>query len=774
MPPKKPQAVGPLSAALMMSLALAWPAGARAQEAPESQELQEGGEIVLREVLVTATRTERDLMAVPMSVSVVSEQDLKREPAVNVADALADIPGVAVTDGGMPGGKRVMIRGENPMRSLILIDGVKVSEQKSMSGSAILIDTSQIERIEVIKGPASVLYGSEAIGGVVNIITKKGGDKPVGFSQQLVADSSTASVDIQSAVFGTAGGFNYRFSASGVNAGDRRGADGVIANSSYRNRNYSGRVGYDWDGASVYLRADRYESEIHIPTNVSSGLAPFTGVDGLSGPVAGYAASVIGMNFSSSTDVALYLPRWDRESVSGGFELRDLSENLARLKGEAYFQNMKKDFYNNVHVANYLQFMIGPLLEDLYITVDKNIRTYNDQDSYGGHLQSDWRLGGHYVIAGADYNKDDITADDYRLGGYVSIFMTPGAPPGNPSVIDITVPDVPAAYRYKLDQSAVGLFVQDEWSFADDWTATLGLRETWVDSRFKFNNNPDLNDLRSIGDSRLVGNVGLVYRGLENLSLRAMWAQGYRFPSLNQLYLGTTHGQQGFVHPNPDLAPETSNNYEIGARYQGENWNLDLAAFHSDAKNFITYNRIAGGDWRFENLDQARTFGAELGLDYSFEDYGLTPYVNAAWLKRRISNHVTAVTVTGTGAGAVIDYRRVGYRTDDSGLAPFSGRLGLKWRKEFGGPELYSDLYVNWASKAKNYRYDSDYSLGFVTDEYAAWQTLNLTLGARWGEARKWNASLSLRNIGDQGYTRAENNIEDPGFHVILGVGFEY
>jgi hemoglobin/transferrin/lactoferrin receptor protein len=129
--------------------------------------------------------------------------------------------------------------------------------------------------------------------------------------------------------------------------------------------------------------------------------------------------------------------------------------------------------------------------------------------------------------------------------------------------------------------------------------------------------------------------------------------------------------------------------------------------------------------------------------------------------------------VNGTGVGSITN-GEASYQTSDSGVPPFTGRLGLKWEKELGGHQLYTDLYVNWASKAKNYRYDSDYALAFVTDEYDAWQTLNLTLGTQWGEEHQWNASLSLRNIGNQAYTRAENNIEDPGFHVVLGIGLEY
>lgn len=130
------------------------------------------------EVTVTAGRVEQQLLEVPMAVTVVTNQEIQESAARNVGELLEDIPGVMVNNAGSQGLKRVSIRGEDTFRTLTLIDGQKISEQKSMSGASILIDPSSIERIEVIKGPASVLYGSDALGGVVNIITKKGSKKP--------------------------------------------------------------------------------------------------------------------------------------------------------------------------------------------------------------------------------------------------------------------------------------------------------------------------------------------------------------------------------------------------------------------------------------------------------------------------------------------------------------------------------------------------------------------------------------------------------------------
>ncbi|MEF2788616.1 MAG: TonB-dependent receptor plug domain-containing protein, partial [Parasutterella excrementihominis] len=116
---------------------------------------------------------EQQLLEVPMAVTVVTNQEIQESAARNVGELLEDIPGVMVNNAGSQGLKRVSIRGEDTFRTLTLIDGQKISEQKSMSGASILIDPNSIERIEVIKGPASVLYGSDALGGVVNIITKK-------------------------------------------------------------------------------------------------------------------------------------------------------------------------------------------------------------------------------------------------------------------------------------------------------------------------------------------------------------------------------------------------------------------------------------------------------------------------------------------------------------------------------------------------------------------------------------------------------------------------
>jgi hemoglobin/transferrin/lactoferrin receptor protein len=468
---------------------------------------------------------------------------------------------------------------------------------------------------------------------------------------------------------------------------------------------------------------------------------------------------------NNETTITLDLPQWDRQTIAGGFELRDVTSFLQKVKLDLYYQNLKKDFYNNIYVHNWQ----GAAIVD----VSTDVHTLNDQNSFGGVLQTDWSLGDHHLIVGADFNRDDLDALDDRPGGYSLIKM------GN---MVMQTPIAASAYSYRAVQDNLGVFAQDEWTISDDLTATLGIRETWVTSELKDNgNNPNLPPGRKISDSKPVGNVGLVYSGFGSVSLRALWSQGYRFPPLNALYFGTVHGSSSATLPNPDLEPETSNSYELGVRFDDGGLSFDIGIFANQAKNYITTQPIEGGNNQYVNADQAQTIGLELGLAYNIPSTGLTPYTTATFLRRKITNTITASRRNGTSS-------QVTYSTYDVGQPSLWGRVGIKYEKDFENSFVFlSDVYMDWAVKSQEYYYDSSFihdfngtgvqstfDYGFVTDEYPAWTTLNLSLGLKWGTNHRWNATLGLRNIFDREYRIATNTIVESGFHIVAGIGFEF
>ena len=686
-----------LGSLFLTALLFSPPVVLAANEEDEAENSAQSEAVQLNVIMVTATRVLAELFELPMTVNVISAEDIKRNPVTNITDVLETIPGVAMESPGLAGAKRVSIRGEDVGRTLILINGVKTVDKRNAQ-SGVLIDASQIERIEVIKGPASVLYGPEAIGGVINIITKNGGEKPISFSQDFVLDSSTNSVDVQSAIFGNVNGFNYRFSGSGTNVGERKipggYADGKSDKSNYKNRYYSAQLGYDWDKGSFSVRADQYESVIQYA--LGSAMA--------------------------DSNTFMRMPENDRQAVVGTLELRDLNAYLPKLTLTGSYQNTKRSMISDWINSSSLPPMMNYIGE---------VKSDHDQYTFSG--VSEWSLGKHYVTAGWDYEFDDINVANRT--------------------------DWTNRYSYStahVEQDTLGIFIQDEWSFVEDFKLSLGARQTWVESRFIDKDGPSYaipsSDKKK--HSSLVGNVGLVYTGIDDLSLRMQWSQGNRYPTVSQLFTGSAGHGGGAVTsiPNPDLQPETSNSYEVGARYRGGSWDVDTAVFYTTAKDYIagfTQNGVAS----YYNAAKAETLGAEMSVGYTFESTNLTPYTNVTWLHRTFTHYN-------------------GRETDQTGTPDFQGRVGLKWHADVHESQrVFTDLYCNWATRAENLS-----ATAVDATKYPAWQTLNLTLGVEGGEDHKYNASLSLKNIGNQHYSTSKGsaNLPEPGFHVVLGVGFEY
>lgn len=133
-------------------------------------------EDLTREVVVSATRTEMEVKDSPSTIAVITRQQIEDRKADNVMDVLRDVPGVQFSRSGhLASNSPVRIRGSESDHVLILIDGKKISTDPSFSNTRELerIRMDDVERVEVLKGPASVLYGSSAMGGVINIITRK-------------------------------------------------------------------------------------------------------------------------------------------------------------------------------------------------------------------------------------------------------------------------------------------------------------------------------------------------------------------------------------------------------------------------------------------------------------------------------------------------------------------------------------------------------------------------------------------------------------------------
>ena len=264
-------------AALLAALFV--PALARAQTAPPTPVPDVAGSVAanaVEAVVVTANRSAQSLDKVGQSISVLTLPDIRADQETQVVDLLTRTPGVSFSRNGGPGAATSLrIRGAETDQTAVLIDGVKLNDPSSPGGGFNFGDltTSDISRIEVLRGPQSTLYGSQAIGGVVNIVTADPTRPLEGDAQ--VEGGSYDTAYAKAGVGGRQGGFTFRgavssYVTSGVSAFDQR-LGGKEADGDH-NTAITGRLGYAFspnlsvDGRVYYAEA-RTEFDGFPPPN---------------------------------------------------------------------------------------------------------------------------------------------------------------------------------------------------------------------------------------------------------------------------------------------------------------------------------------------------------------------------------------------------------------------------------------------------------------------------------------------------------------------------
>ena len=196
-------------------------------------------------ITVTATRTEKPIDQVASSVTVITEAQIQATNEPFVVDVLRDtVPGLMVTQSGGPGGyAQLYLRGGDPSQTLVMIDGVPLNEPDAYNGSYDLstLTTDNIARIEVLRGPQSTLYGSKAMAGVINIITKRGNGKPKTSLTLSGGSFTTGEGSLTSS--GSGQKWNYSFSGSRYSTAGFPSAPGGVIPNGYYDTTLSTRVG---------------------------------------------------------------------------------------------------------------------------------------------------------------------------------------------------------------------------------------------------------------------------------------------------------------------------------------------------------------------------------------------------------------------------------------------------------------------------------------------------------------------------------------------------
>ena len=676
-------------------------------------------------IIVTADRNKKSVWDSSVSVNAVNRDEIEKLNGDSVVEALRDIPGVEITDNALAGRKQIMIRGEAPSRILMLIDGQEVTYHRSGHGSSagVLIDMESVERIEVIKGPHSVLFGSQAIGGVVNFITRKGSKdgKPLNGDAKLVYNQSTDGFTEMGTVNGTIDGiFDYRISGTYSENNDRKAYQGKLHDTDFDNNSLSSWFGLNLDKHKLGLSLDRYKLNTKTYTDKDD-------------------------NSPEVKEFWVKIPELKREKIGFFYDYDVDGDLLKKLHYDAYAQKLNREFRNHVVVSP------APVMK-----VTTNTATNDEQKTYGMTFQSDIEPRRDMkLITGIQYQQDNVDQDSHN-------------------VVITKMPSPRASYtqhKYltnKWQQSSIALFGQNDWNITDDISWNLGARQYWVESKLK-NGHTTINKIPAMGsatsnhkidgkkkdhDNNFVVSSGLTYSGIENTQLRASFAQGYVYPTLAHLYAVTSAASQT-IYGNSHLKAEKSNNYEIGLRYNNNKWLVDGAIYYSDAKDYITQMNCNGSAicdgasgrnvTYYDNANKAKTHGLELSVEYLA--LPVTPYLKGNYLSRNIETET--------------------YRTRDTGNPRFTGSAGIKHTVYFEKFDIDSDLFMRFATKATQRSNSAIY-------HYSGWTTLNLSTTTSFGSNRQYHIGLDLNNILNKNYTTAYESIPAAKFHAIVSASMKF
>jgi hemoglobin/transferrin/lactoferrin receptor protein len=544
------------------------------------------GDSLLEEIVVTARRAPQPVLDSSASLTVLDAAQLARSTAHALADVVRDVPGVQVSDAGQPGLKRIRIRGEESRRTAILVDGREITDHWEV-GTPLSLHPAMVERVEVVRGSGSVLYGPRALSGVVNFLTRKGGSAPLQLEVSTATDSPTRGTDRFVSAYGEVGGTGYRLALAAGDHGDRDTPQGKTPHTGFENDGAYAWLGRSFGEHHVELSWEDYASstEVFVEDAVRT-LFPLV-------------------------DFAIDVPQRDREMLAGAWRWDDPVDGLEELELDLSHQDNARRFdtYSETFLPSPAPLSTARwIYSDAALSVDDAV------------LQADWApAAAHFLVSGVQLTREAVNQERH---------------------VDSVVNGVAGRPEDLHDEAAIetlALFAQDDWDLGERTRLTLGARHYAVDGELEETNRPGLSPEHN-ADTHTIASLGLTQQLADEVVLRASAAQGYVYPSLLQFATGAYAGSR-FVNPNADLEPETSWSVETGLRARIGGWVLDTGIFHSNSEDYIDHVLCTAADAClsirdkvYVNIGESEASGLEAYL--ARESGTWRPYLNLTWMKR--------------------------------------------------------------------------------------------------------------------------------------------
>ena len=580
--------------------------------------LAQQGEEGVEELIVTATRLPRTIENIAGTVSLITAEEIEREMVEDLDDIARFQPGVSISTAARGGNEGFSIRGIGGNRVLTVIDGIRsndIFEAGPATYGRDSIDTDNIKRVELIRGPASVLYGADAIGGAVILTSKEPrdylqADRNTHFSLR----ASTADADEQS--------------RAGFTAAFQSGDAGMLAQ--YTRREYAEQevngpgalnpqdgssdsllLQLFWDLAPCHqlqLSADNFieETATELASDLSRTVSESMGLDDTERLRAG-------VRYQWQAGLALF----DDLEISLNRQDTDASQFTAQTRTSYSFLNPRDPrTYGGTNAARETTFEFNQQTTATNLNLRKTVETNSITHSfaYGGNFeQTDTRRPRNRCEEDLSSGRKTCAISEYP-------FAPPEVFPNK------TIPDT------STDRS--GFYLQDEMAFGNSgFTLIPGARY----DRYQMDAMPDpMLDgtgqvsgygfpVESIDEGAVSLSLGALYDFNDTWSMFGQYAEGYRPPNFaeaNQSFVNL--GFQYATVPNPELEAENSKGLELGLRANLDGAFLSAAVYRNRYDNFIE-NSFAGvrgpiSLFQNRNIDEVEISGAEFNAQFALNE----------------------------------------------------------------------------------------------------------------------------------------------------------
>ncbi|KXB88290.1 TonB-dependent receptor [Veillonella sp. DNF00869] len=607
--------------------------------------------VILPTVTVTATRTMEDVAKTPSSVSVVTQKDIEAKRVDTVADALQLLPGVYKSQVGNGG---LQIRGFGSTNILVLLNGVPMNNTFNNGVDWEAIPVHTIDRIELVRGASSSLYGGRGVAGVISIQTKQVAPKEsvrdihwhgqighsshgtwnneLGFDAR-VTDRVSVGVSAEQRRTGGFPGFFIVGGAYELEAGDKtitpdtpipqtKDGDyllGSRGDKAFNNKNLSVY-------ATVKLRDKESLTYSYLYTNNTYVYKnPMSTITEKGKPV---FAGIVKVNDNEGVELKTYrYLGYDglREYHSHGLQYKN---DANKIQASFNILDRKKDGFsspNNPKTADYN----GPGDDSFYPGKTINFDT-----------QKIWEhIGKHTVVAGLNWKQESFDQTRRDLTNWRD----------HSSYDSTTYPD--GVYEVNKGTTRnIALFLQDTYRPNDDWAVYTGLRvdqfKKFDGQHITYNEDKKQYDTVQHGEGKYTEwspKVGVEHYVTDSLNIYASYGHSFNPPPLSQVYR-----YSGTVKANPDLNPEKSDTFEVGLK---KSWDtkttLGITGFYVNTKDkvkFVTYYKNKKVDYKmYSNVDSETRRGVELELRHQLSPKW-SVFGNYTWQTGRVNHNAIPQT----------------------------------------------------------------------------------------------------------------------------------